>query len=137
MSNKLQKIFAAGFALFGLFFAAIPFHISPVCTQRMPNGMPMPCYYTGRAEVILGFILFALGILAFFIGKKIVQIILSALMIVVGFFGIAFPLFITGGCKNPLMACHVHSFPLIYLSSGFIICMAACYLYLLIKKANR
>ncbi len=129
MSSKGMKVFGIVFVVLGVLWTLLPFHIAPVCTKLMANGMPMPCKQTGRIEVILACVLIALGVLVFFIGNRGVQRILGLLAGIAGLLGIAFPLFITGGCKSPMMACHVHAFPALYLISGLVLVLAIIHVF--------
>ncbi len=134
MKNKTTKIFGIVYSVLGLLFAMIPFLIVPVCTKKMPNGLPMPCFYTGNIEVLLGGILFGLGILVFFAKDRIMRVLLGLFTLVIGFLCLAYPLFIIGGCRKIDMRCHIYSFPALYLVSGIIMFIAIVFTLISLKK---
>ena len=54
-------IFGAAALILGICVAVVPFYIFPVCEAGM---MPMRCFWTARAELILGILTGLLGVVS-------------------------------------------------------------------------
>ncbi len=136
MSIKTRKVFAVTFIVAGILLTLLPFKLAPVCTRPKPDGSPMICYYVGKIEIILGYVLACLGALMFLLQKKVFQIILSLTVFIDAFLGIAFPLFIIGGCPGKLMECNIRGYPALYLLNGIAGLMAIIFTIKVAKNAE-
>jgi vacuolar-type H+-ATPase subunit I/STV1 len=75
--------------------------------MQLPSGknIPMKCLWTARAEIGLGILLLAVGVLLF-ISRKLETIrSLSILALILGILIILLPTVLIGVCGNPEMPC--------------------------------
>ncbi len=98
----------------GVFIAIGPQTIIKVCDW---NDKKMKCYWSSRAEIGLGLIMIALGILYLLLEQWQAKIAISILGITTGIIAILIPTILVGGCADKRMACQSLSFPAIYLIS--------------------
>lgn len=121
---KKNQVAALIYILLGLFLAISPQKLFPVC-EKMEKVMK--CHWSAQAEIGIGLIIVALGILLIVFKTKETQIALSLAGFVSGITAILIPTILIGGCKKPEMLCRTHAFPAIYLASAILIIFSLGY----------
>jgi len=112
-----QRVFGLVFALLGLLLILTPRLIFPVCgvgRYAPPEGQAAgyhACHGTLKAETVLGAAAILVGSVAFLWPKRRVLAATSVLGLVTAVLAACFPLFITGMCKMPTMACRLGTQP--------------------------
>lgn len=96
------------FAVFGALLAAGPYTIFPVCQAGM---MAMRCQHTAKAELVLGILTIAAGVLLVSAKHKKFRIWLNITGIPIGILSFLFPNYITGVCSNIHMTCRSLTLP--------------------------
>lgn len=127
MGQKMWRVFAAVGLVLGGLISLTPFKLAPVCNHLLTlakgSKVHMACYWTGRAEVIMGLLVIAASLLILLAksdgGKK-------ALGIMLGILGVAIIIIPTkqlglGICANSHMACHTTAKFLYIWAAGLII----------------
>lgn len=117
MKNKL--ITALLFILSGLLVILIPTVILPICQSEMK----MACYFTKQAEIGVGAVILALGVLTLFSSKK-TRLGISYAQLLNGILVLALPLKLTGLCKMSDMACRAKTLPGLIVIGVLIIVLA-------------
>jgi hypothetical protein len=109
--NTSMAIIGGIFIVLALLMAIIPQFSS--CQSQgssiaLPNGttVPMKCYWTGQAELVLAVILLVIGILLIISRKVETQKYLSIVGILLGILAILMPTFIIGVCAMPTHICN-------------------------------
>ena len=105
MKNRI--ILAASFVLLGLLVILIPTVILPVCESEMK----MACFFTKKAEIGVGAVIAALGVVYVFLKNKDIRVGISIAQIGNAILALALPLKLTGLCKMSDMACRVKTLP--------------------------
>ena len=111
MNRKIWNVIAGTGLILGGLVSLTPFKLAPVCEHllKLASGMNvhMACHWTGRAEVIMGFIVMAASLLILMSKKEASKRVLG---IMLGILGIAIIIIPTstgiGICANPSMDCH-------------------------------
>lgn len=111
MSRKIWNVIAGAGLILGGLVSLTPFKLAPVCdhllTLASGTKVHMACHWTGRAEVIMGFIVMVASLLILMSKKEASK---RALGIMLGIFGVAIIIIPTsigiGICANPSMDCH-------------------------------
>lgn len=119
MKNKW--LFGFTLLVAGALIAFGPLTIIKVCDW---SKMQMRCYYSSRAEIGIGIILMAAGVLYFLLEHWQARIVIGGIGIITGIVAVLIPSFLIGGCGDSRMACQSLSFPAIYLISGITILAA-------------
>jgi hypothetical protein len=81
----------------------------------LANGKttPMKCFFSGRAEIISGVILLAVGIMFLLSRRKETLMFLSILGLIASIFALLMPFYIIGICPTPTMVCETLMKPII------------------------
>ena len=112
----MQKISLAGFGpiLGGLLIAATPL-VFPVCEGllKLENGktVPMRCFWTARAEMILGALVLLTGAVLLITKSPEGRQRLNHLVALLGLAVILTPLVLIPTCANPEMSCNLGAKP--------------------------
>lgn len=130
--NK-NKVFGIIYMIFGLFLAISPHKIFPVC-EKMEKVMK--CHWTAQAELGIGLLIFALGVLLIIFKSKETQTALSLVGFISGILALLFPTVLIGGCMKPEMACRTHAFPAIYAISVLLIIISVVHIMYLRKQKD-
>lgn len=125
MPKHVWPIIGAAGIIFGLLVAFTPFHLVPVCTETMQTTMgmqvPMRCYHTGRAEVILGSLTVVVGAVVLLVGQAAARKTAGAMLGLLGLGVIALPSkWGIGMCAKAHMACHATA-PVLYGWGGLLL----------------
>lgn len=137
------KMFGAFIALLGFLLAITPIYIFPTCSEMITtvsgSTLPMKCFWSGRAELGIGSLIFAGGILTIFFSSLQAKLAISLMLFMSSLLALAVPAFLIGGCQIEMMACQLTTFPAVYVLSGIISlsCLVnAAYLYHKTKLEN-
>ena len=128
MKNRI--IFAAAFVLLGLLVILAPTVIFPVCESEMK----MACFFTKKAEIGVGLLIAAIGVVSFFLKNKDIRIGLSIAQFLNSALVLALPLKLTGLCKKSDMACRVKTLPALIVLSVLLAIVAASEIFVLAKS---
>lgn len=106
----------------GLLIVLTPNWLLPVCQGllELASGkqVPMRCFWTARAEMVMGGLILLAGLMLAFIGSAEGRRRLSHQIAFLGLATILIPLFIIPTCDNPDMACNVGTKPALLLLGG-------------------
>ena len=105
MKNRI--VFALAFILLGLLVILAPTVLFPVCESEKK----MACYYTKEAEIGIGILIAALGVVYFFLKNKSARLGIAIAEFFSALPVILYPLKLTGLCKMSDMACRVKTLP--------------------------
>ena len=128
MKNRI--IFATAFVLLGLLVILAPTVIFPVCESEMK----MACFFTKKAEIGVGLLIAAIGVVSFFLKNKDIRIGLSIAQFLNAALVLALPLKLTGLCKKSDMACRVKTLPALIVLSVLLAVTAAAEIFILAKS---
>lgn len=84
----------------------------------------MKCHWTARAELGVGFAVFALGALLFFSRSRETRMTLSILGMVLGAFVILLPTALVGVCMSPEMLCNSLMKPALILTGSLVVAIS-------------
>ena len=112
MKNRIS--ISVLFILSGVLLVLIPTVLFPVCSTEK---MKMACYFTKKAEIGLGIVIAALGVLYFFFKNEGVRLGISLSQILLTVLVLAYPLKLIGICRNSEMACRVKTLPALIVAS--------------------
>lgn len=118
MKNRL--ISSLIFILAGLFTILAPTVLFPVCESEMK----MSCYYTKQAEIGVGILIIALGIVSVLFSSSKVRLGISIAQFFNAILVLAFPLKLTGLCKMSEMACRAGTLPALIVISVLLLIAA-------------
>ena len=108
----------------GLLIGVTPI-ILPVCEGllELANGkqVPMRCYWTARAEMLLGVLVMAVGLMITFLKGPKERQRLHHQVALLGAATILTPLFIIPTCMNPDMACNVATKPALIILGSIVL----------------
>jgi len=111
---KKPNTFGVVIAVFGLLIILTPI-IFPVCEGllELVNGkqVPMRCYWTARAEMILGALVLISGLLVAFTESEETHKRLNNQILLMGLATILTPLYIVPTCMHHDMACNIGTKP--------------------------
>jgi hypothetical protein len=114
-------------AVTGLLIVITPNWLFPVCAGllELVNGkhVHMRCHWTARAEMILGGIVFATGLMIAFIQNPKTRQRLNHIVVLLGLATFLTPLYIIPTCANPDMACNVGTKPALLLLGSIAIAL--------------
>ena len=137
------KLFGLMVAIFGLLLTITPVYIFPPCQESLITvsgaSVPMKCFWSGRAELAIGLLICAGGILLIFFSSFQARLALSLLLFLACLLALAVPVFLIGGCKLETMACQMTTFPavLVLASMTALFCLAnVVYLYHQARSEN-
>ena len=130
MKNRI--IFAAAFVLLGLLVILAPTVLFPVCE----SDMKMACFFTKKAEIGVGLVITAIGVIYFFLKNKDIRLGISIAQFLNAGLVLAFPAKLTGHCKMSDMACRVKTYPALIVLSVLLALTAAANIVFLIKSES-
>ena len=130
MKNRI--IIAAAFILLGLLVILAPTVLFPVCESEMK----MACFFTKKAEIGVGLVIAALGVIYFFLKNKDIRLGISIAQFLNAGLVLAFPAKLTGLCKMSDMACRVKTYPALIVLSVLLALTAAVNIVFLIKSES-
>lgn len=109
-------------AVTGLLIIITPNWLLPVCEGllELVNGkqVPMRCFWTARAEMVIGALVLIAGLLVAFANSPEARQRLNHQVAALGLFTILTPLIIIPTCMNPDMDCNVGTKPALILLGG-------------------
>jgi hypothetical protein len=109
-------------AITGLLIVVTPNWLLPVCQGmlELANGkqVPMRCFWTARAEMIIGGLVLVTGLMVAFFKSPEARRRLNHQVALLGAVTILTPIFIIPTCANPDMACNVGTKPALILLGG-------------------
>lgn len=141
------------YIIIGILFILFPMYILPVCPSESVNlptamqgqvehmhtgvGKIMKCFWTGRAEVGVGCLIIAIGILMLFCQKIFLRMGLSMAIACISLFALAIPTVLIGVCDNQMMRCNMGAKPALVLLSLLLFIVALVNTFYLNKAARR
>lgn len=108
MKNRL--ITGIGAILFGLLISIGPKTIFKVCAAK-PDGTWMKCHWTVQADLGVGLLIAALGVLLLIFSSESTRLGLSIAIALAGILVLLFPTALIGGCSVATMNCQRITFP--------------------------
>lgn len=109
-------------AAIGFLIVIVPNWVLPVCEGllELTNGkhVPMRCFWTARAEMVLGGLVLVSGLLLAFLISTEARQRLNHMVVFLGLAVILTPLYIIPTCMDPDMACNVGTKPALLLLGG-------------------
>ena len=151
MQNRVVSSLA--YIIIGILFILFPMYILPVCPSESVNlptamqgqvehmhtgvGKIMKCFWTGRAEVGVGCLIIAIGILMLFCQKIFLRMGLSMAIACISLFALAIPTVLIGVCDNQMMRCNMGAKPALVLLSLLLFIIALVNTFYLNKAARR
>lgn len=151
MQNRVVSSLA--YIIIGILFILFPMYILPVCPSESVNlptamqgqvehmhtgvGKIMKCFWTGRAEVGVGCLIIAIGILMLFCQKIFLRMGLSMAIACISLFALAIPTILIGVCDNQMMRCNMGAKPALVLLSLLLFIVALVNTFYLNKAARR
>ncbi|MDR2178991.1 MAG: DUF4418 family protein [Synergistaceae bacterium] len=107
---KNRMISGLGAVVMGSLIAFGPQFFFEIC-KPMANGRWMKCHWTGQAEIGVGLLIVALGVLLLLFSSEKVRLGLSLSLAFTGGLALAFPHALIGGCEMATMPCRKVAFP--------------------------
>ena len=135
MKNRL--ITGIGAIISGLLISIGPKTIFKLC-EAEPDGSWPKCHWTGQAELGVGLLIVALGVLLLIFSSKRTRLGLSIAVALGGILVLLFPTVLIGGCAMKNMACQRVTFPaLIVMGIITVIGFTFNSLFLLLSARNQ
>lgn len=131
MKNRLLVPFI--YVVMGVIVALIPFVLFPVCPS---HEMRMACYYTKQAELGIGIVVAALGLIYIVFNDTGVRKGLSIAQLLNALLVILFPLKLTGLCSGSEMACRIGTKPALTVA-GVLIAAFSLINIIILKAAKK
>ncbi|MHB0915908.1 MAG: DUF4418 family protein [Thermoleophilia bacterium] len=131
MSKSARMGAGAGLVIIGALVYATPRYLLPVCEyfgvrmEVMGKGVPMSCYYTARASLLMGLIIALVGIAVMIASRPDALRSLSLVLAGAGVGVILIPTVLFPICHNPDMHCNEGSKPLLIVLGGITLIMSA------------
>jgi hypothetical protein len=126
---KASRILGIGIAVVGLLITLVPLWIFPTCVAQIHTAdggsVPMKCFWTGRAEIGIGILIFFGGIVIALARSADIRLGANIMTLLAAALAASVPLFLIGGCMMPTMTCRITTFPAIYLLSAIAIILSA------------
>lgn len=119
--------------ILGVLIALIPFNLFPVCGHEEKK---MACYFTGKAEVVLGIGIAILGFVYLYSKCKGVRLGITIAQIINAAISVVF-LKVIGLCKMAAMACQIKTKPAIIVAAIILLVVQAANVFVLSKKGNK
>jgi hypothetical protein len=109
----------------GILISLTPVVIFPVCsnfirTMGGGGGVPMKCFWSGRAEIGVGILISMGGLFLLLCAPVSARIGISLMLALTAIFSIAIPTVLIGGCEMPSMPCRIATFPALILLGVFV-----------------
>jgi len=132
----LKSKFLSGivFIAAGFLLATGPYLLFPVCKGGM---MVMRCHNTAKAELILGILIIAAGVLTLITKRNKVRLWLNTATGLLAVLAILFPNAITGVCSKVHMSCRSLTLPTITTISIALVVFTAANAFYLYKQGNK
>ncbi len=112
-------------SVWGLLVILVPTVIFPPCSHMLElvdgGTVPMKCFWSGRAEIGIGFLILCGGLLLFFAKSAETRKFISVSTLLTSLVGIAVPAFLIGGCAMETMTCRTTTFPALYVLHALLI----------------
>jgi hypothetical protein len=108
MKNRIVS--GLGAILMGSLIALGPQFLFELC-KPTANGLWMKCHWTGQAEIGVGFLIVALGVMMLLFSSEDVRLGLSLSLAFTGGLALALPHALIGGCEMAKMPCRAVTFP--------------------------
>jgi len=123
---KMDKTSVAGIIMMilGALLIFGPWFLFPVCeTEGMwiKPGIPMPCGYTARAEIVLGALVVIVGALLLWVKSRETRIVLGVMGVAMGVLSILVPVQIDGVCANQTHPCVLETRPALIVIGAVVI----------------
>ena len=137
MKLTSNALIALALLVLGIILAVGPWVLFPVCEVEgmlQPNGLPMPCGYTARAEMVAGSLLFIGGLLLFFVKSNDAKRVIAILSAAIGVWSILIPVYLIGVCKNLAHPCVLETKPSLLIVGAVVVIVSLVLLYLTRKK---
>ena len=109
--------------ILGLAVAIVPALIYQTY-EAMPN-MEMKCFFTARAEIVVGAGIAALGVLYFIFRSASKRLAVSILIAAAALLSLLFPTQFTGLCENAHMTCRMITLPVLTVAAVLLFALAA------------
>lgn len=132
-----RVIISLVFVVLGLLVILVPTYLLPVCAPmevispvvnvQAPAHVTvkyMKCHWTGQAEMGIGAVIMALGLLMLLSRSACVRLGLSLSVICVAMLAAAIPTVLIGVCPGEMMPCHMGTLPALLLLSGLLVVIA-------------
>lgn len=132
-----RVIISLVFVVLGLLVILVPTYLLPVCAPmevispvvnvQAPAHVTvkyMKCHWTGQAEMGIGAVIMALGLLMLLSRSASVRLGLSLSIICVALLAAAIPTVLIGVCPGEMMPCHMGTLPALLLLSGLLVVIA-------------
>lgn len=132
-----RVIISLVFVVLGLLVILVPTYLLPVCapmevispvvnvqTPAHVTVKYMKCHWTGQAEMGIGAVIMALGLLMLLSRSACVRLGLSLSVICVAMLAAAIPTVLIGVCPGEMMPCHMGTLPSLLLLSGLLVVIA-------------
>lgn len=132
-----RVIISLVFVVLGLLVILVPTYLLPVCAPmevispvvnvQTPAHVAvkyMKCHWTGQAEMGIGAVIMALGLLMLLSRSACVRLGLSLSVICVAMLAAAIPTVLIGVCPGEMMPCHMGTLPALLLLSGLLVVIA-------------
>ena len=114
-------------AAMGFLIIIVPNWVLPVCEGMLEltngNHVPMRCFWTARAEIVLGALVLIAGLMVAFLSSAEARRRLNHLVAFLGVAVILTPLYIIPTCMNPDMACNVGTKPALIILGGITVAL--------------
>jgi uncharacterized membrane protein YczE len=117
----------------GILLVVSPWTIAPVCEvngmyAQLANGktLPMPCGWTGRAEIGVGALTLFAGVLLAFAQSAETKRMIGLFGVALGVIAILFPLYITKMCALPDHPCNLLTKPVLVIL-GIAVLAVSCW----------
>lgn len=154
---KNRMISSLFFIVLGALLILFPMYILPVCPLPEPSAMPvdamsqaaggehmhsapakiMRCFWTLRAELGIGSLVIAVGVLMLFSRTIFVRMGLTMSLACISLLAAAIPTILIGVCPNEMMRCNMGAKPALVLLSGLIFVVSIINLVYLNKISKR
>lgn len=119
------------YIIMGIALAAGPYTVFRVCDT---SEKIMKCWWSVRAETVIGALLIFAGILILILKKTETLLFANLYNIALGAAAILIPSVIIGGCGKTTMACRSLTFPAIYVIAALVILFSIVNIFLLKKE---
>lgn len=157
---KNRMISSLFFIMLGALLILFPMYILPVCPLPEPSAMPvdtmsqaagaagsehmhsapakiMRCFWTLRAELGIGSLVIAVGVLMLFSRTIFVRMGLTMSLACISLLAAAIPTILIGVCPNEMMRCNMGAKPALVLLSGLSFVVSIINLVYLNKISKR
>jgi len=137
MKLNSNAIIALALLVLGIILAVGPWVLFPVYEVDgllQSNGLPMPCGYTARAEMVTGSLLFIGGLLLFFVKSNDAKRVIAILSAAIGVWSVLIPACLIGVCRNQGHPCFLETKPALLLVGAVVVLVSLVLLYTTRKK---